>query len=205
MAENETTRIKKIEDVLVKAGTEIARKKEGALFVVSDNSQYKRLRQQQIQPFSVFEEGAVKMLASLGAIDGAVIINRNGIVVEYGVMLRAKGVFPGFGTRHSAAYSASLNKDTTAVLVSEEEQTIKIFKKGKIINKIDIGEKLIEKPNQGRTILESVGFAALISIVASALAPNMFGSTTIPGLFIFGIPYFIFRVLLRRQKQMKRN
>ena len=139
---NET---KKAEEILLRVGTEIAKKKEGALMVISDNCNYKLLRHQKIQPFSLFERGAEKMLENLAVVDGAVIVNTHGIVVDYGAMIKAKNVFPGYGTRHSAAYSASLFKNTTAILVSEEEQNIKVFRKGELIEKRDLSGRKDQK------------------------------------------------------------
>jgi hypothetical protein len=126
-------------------------------------------------------------------IDGAVIINHNGIVVDYGVKVGTKKVLKGFGTRHAAAYSASFFKSTIAILVSQEERKIKIFSKGKVVAKIDALEKGIEKKvEKAHEILESIGIGTISSLSLTALAPSL-GVAIVPGILLFGIPYYVFK------------
>lgn len=184
---------KKIEEILIQVGIEIAKKGEGALFIISDNCKYKKLLKQKIEPFSIFETGAKKLLFSIGIIDGAVIINKKGIVVDYGAKIESKKVYNGYGTRHAAAYSASLNKETIAILVSQEEKKIKIFKQGKIIIQIDALQKNVEKQvSKINEILESVGVGTISTIGISTLAPGL-GIAIVPGIILFGVPYYLLK------------
>ncbi|MEM4330465.1 MAG: DNA integrity scanning protein DisA nucleotide-binding domain protein [Candidatus Pacearchaeota archaeon] len=184
---------RKIEETLISVGIEIARKGEGALFIVSENCKYKRLLKQKIEKFSIFDVGAKKLLVSIATIDGAVIINKQGIVLDYGAKIDSKKVFKGYGTRHAAAYSASLNKDTIAILVSQEEKKVKIFKKGKIIVQIDALQKDVEKQiSKVNDILESIGVGTLSTISVAVLAPTL-GISLVPGIVFFGIPYYLFK------------
>jgi DNA integrity scanning protein DisA with diadenylate cyclase activity len=184
---------KRFEETLIRIGIEIAKKGEGALFVISDDAKYKRLLKQKIEKFSVFEQGAKKLLLSIGMIDGAVIINHQGIVMDYGAKIEAKKVFKGYGTRHSAAYSASFFKDSVAILVSQEEKKIKIFSQGKMIVQIDALEKDVEKNiSQANNILESIGVGTLTTIGVGALAPTL-GIAVVPGIILFGVPYYLFK------------
>lgn len=184
---------KQIEEILIKVGIEVAKKNEGALFVISDKCKYKKLLRQKIEPFSIFEQGAKKLLLSIAMIDGAVIVNRNGVVIDYGAKIDAKKVFKGYGTRHSAAYSASLQEDSVAILVSQEEKKIKIFKKGKIIVQIDALEKDVEKHiSEANNVLESIGVGTLTTLGVSTLAPAL-GIAVVPGIILFGIPYYFFK------------
>jgi DNA integrity scanning protein DisA with diadenylate cyclase activity len=190
--------LKDIEKIILKAGLDISKKDEGALFIISDRIRYKRMLKQKVQPFSIFECGARKLLPSIGMIDGAVIINKNGIVIDYGVKVAAKKVLKGYGTRHSAAYSASFEKETISILVSQEEKKIKIFKKGKLIAQIDALEKNVEKHvSRIHEILESAGVGALSTIGISFLAPEL-GIAILPGIVLFGVPYYILRKLRKR-------
>jgi DNA integrity scanning protein DisA with diadenylate cyclase activity len=186
-------KVKGIEETLIKIGIEIAKKDEGALFVITNKGKYKKLLKQKIEPFSIFEKGANKLLLSIAMIDGAIIINKEGRVVEYGAKIDSKKVFRGYGTRHSAAYSASLEKDTIAILVSQEEKKIKIFKEGKIIVQIDALQKGVEKQiPKVNSLLESIGVGTLSTIGVSTLAPAL-GITILPGIILFGAPYYIIR------------
>jgi len=187
--------IKDIEKILIKIGIEIARKAEGALFIISDTLRYKKLLKQKIESFSVFEEGAKKLLLSIAMIDGAVIIDSTGLVLDYGAKIDSKKVFKGYGTRHSAAYSASFEKDTIVILVSQEERKIKIFKKGKIIAQIDALEKNVEKSvDSVQDVLESIGVGAISTIGVAAVAPTL-GIAVVPGILLFGVPYYLFKKL----------
>ena len=65
-------KLKELEETLVQVGLRIAKRGEGALFVVGD-VKYKKLVNQSIPPFKVRDNP--KLLESLALIDGAVIIN----------------------------------------------------------------------------------------------------------------------------------
>jgi DNA integrity scanning protein DisA with diadenylate cyclase activity len=185
--------LKEIEKVLIRAGIEIARKGEGALFVISDKINYKRMIKQKISSFSIFDCDARKLLVSIASIDGAVIINHRGVVIDYGVKLGSKKVLKGFGTRHAAAYSSSFAKRTVSILVSQEERKIKVFSRGKIVAQIDALEKEVEKKvDDVHDLLESVGVGALSALGVSAIAPGL-GIAIVPGIMLFGVPYYIFK------------
>jgi DNA integrity scanning protein DisA with diadenylate cyclase activity len=193
-----TDKLKKIEEILIQTGIEIAKKGEGALFIISDKCKYKKLLKQKIDKFSIFEKGAQKLLLSIAMIDGAVVVNHEGIVVQYGAKLESKGVFKGYGTRHSAAYSTSKTKDTIAILVSQEEKKIKIFKEGKLIVQIDALQKNVEKQvSKANELLESVGVGTLSAIGVSALAPTL-GIAIVPGIILFGAPYYLIKKYLKK-------
>ncbi len=190
--------IKKIEEILIQTGIEIAKKGEGALFVVADKCKYKKLLKQKIDKFSIFESGAQKLLLSIAMIDGAVVINSSGEVVQYGAKLESKGVFKGYGTRHAAAYSVSKDKGVTAILVSQEEKKIKIFKEGKVIVQVDALQKGVEKQiSKANQLLESIGVGTLSTIGVSALAPTL-GIAIVPGIVLFGAPYYIFKKYFKK-------
>lgn len=189
----DSEKMKKIEEILIKVGIEVAKKNEGALFVISDKCKYKKLLKQKIEPFSIFEAGARKLLLSIAMIDGAVVVNSSGVVMDYGAKIEAKKVFRGYGTRHSAAYSASLQGETVAILVSQEDKKVKIFKKGKLIVQIDALEKDVEKHvSDANKVLESVGVGTLTTIGVATLAPSL-GIAVVPGIILFGIPYYLIR------------
>ncbi len=129
-------------------------------------------------------------------IDGAIIINSQGVVVQYGAKIESKKTFKGYGTRHSAAYSASQMPNTFAILVSQEEKKIKIFKQGKMIVQIDALQKEVQKQvSKANKILESIGVGTLSTIGVSALAPTI-GIAIVPGIVLFGVPYYLFRKYL---------
>jgi len=197
-----TKKSKRIEEQLLEVAIELARKGEGALFVIGEKINYEKLIKQRLHKFSVFDKGARKLLVSLATIDGAVILNTKGDVIDYGAMIRRVKAFPGYGTRHAAAVSASKNGNTS-ILVSEEERKVKIFRGGKFIMQLDALQKNIEKQiPKVTTVLESVGVGFIGTIGASVLIPAL-GITLLPGVIIFGASYFAIRELFSLAKKKK--
>ena len=187
---------KKIEEKILKVAIDIAKQGQGALFVIGKTS-YSKLMRQKFKEFSVFSKGSEKLLKSLAVIDGAVIITKEGIVRDYGTMIKNTKAFPGYGTRHAAAVTASQNGDT-AIMCSEEEHKVKIFKNGKYVMQIDALQKDVEKNVDKMTgILESVGAGFIGTIGAATLAPAV-GIALLPGVVIFGGSYYAIRFLLKK-------
>jgi len=187
---------KKIEEKVLKVAIEIAKAGNGALFVIG-KVKYRKLMKQKFKEFSVFDAGSEKLLKSLGTIDGAVVINNNGIVKDYGAMIRATKVMRGFGTRHSAAVSASKN-DNTVILCSASEHKVKIFKNGKYVMQIDALQKNVEKHvDKMAGILESIGAGFIGTVGVATLAPTI-GVALLPGVLIFGGSYYALKFLIKK-------
>ena len=184
--------LKKLEEILIHVGLKVARRNEGALFVVG-NVDYKNLVDQSVPPFLVMENP--KLLESLAMMDGAVIINPDGFMKAYGVMIRSKRTFKNFGTRHSAALEASKGYNL-AVLVSEEDKKVRIFKGGKMIMQIDALQKNVEESISGAVnMLETVGAGTIGAIGTSFLVPSL-GISLLPGILVFGSAYYLTKFLV---------
>jgi len=185
---------KKLEETLIQVGLRIAKRGEGALFVVGE-VKYKALIDQTVPPFKAFKNP--KLLESLALMDGAVVINKAGFVEAYGVKVSAGRVLKNFGTRHSAALSASKG-DNLVVIISEEDKKVRILKKGKIVMQIDALQKGVEKSVSGAVdVLESVGAGTLGTIGTGLLVPAL-GITMLPGIVVFGSAYYLGKMLTRR-------
>lgn len=188
---------KKIEEKLIQIAIKLARRGEGGLFIIvtGKKPEFRKLVKQNIKPFNILQGKNDKLIESLATIDGAVMISREGKIVAYGAMIRNTVPFKGFGTRHAAALAASRNENV-AILSSEEERKVKIFKNGRYIMQLDALEKGIEK-NVPRvsTFLESIGAGFLGTLGAATLLPGL-GITIIPGVIIFGGSYYAIRSLL---------
>ncbi|MEM3113342.1 MAG: DNA integrity scanning protein DisA nucleotide-binding domain protein [Candidatus Pacearchaeota archaeon] len=182
---------KKIQELLITVGLRIAKRGDGALFVVGDVD-YKPLIDQQVPSFNALKNP--KLLESLALMDGAVILNKEGIVTAYGVMIKSKKTFKNFGTRHSAGLTASKG-DNLVVIVSEEDRKIRILKNGKMVMQIDALQKDVEKSvPQAVNILESLGAGTVGAIGTSLLVPGL-GIALIPGIVVFGSAYYLAKVL----------
>ncbi len=187
---------RKLEEILIQVGLRIAKRGEGALFVVGE-ADYKPLVNQAVPPFKAVENP--KLLESLALMDGAVVIDKEGKVKAYGVLIKTKTTFKNFGTRHSAALSAS-KKAELVVLVSEEDKKIRILKGGKMIMQLDALQKDIDKSVPGAVnLLESVGAGTIGVIGTSLLVPSL-GIAFLPGVLVFGSAYFLGKLLVKRRK-----
>ena len=186
--------LKKLEETLIQVGLRIARRGEGALFVVGD-VQYKTLVKQSVKPFLITQNE--KLLESLALIDGAVIISKNGKMKAYGVMIKSTKTIKGFGTRHSAAISAS-EKAELVIMISEEDRKVKIIKNGKMLMQLDALQKNVEEGiPQTVNILESLGAGTIGTIGTSLLVPGL-GITLLPGVIVFGSAYYLTKIITRK-------
>jgi DNA integrity scanning protein DisA with diadenylate cyclase activity len=184
----------KIEECIIKLGLKIAKRNEGALFVIG-KTKYKPLIEQTVPKFEAAKN--LKLLESLALIDGAVILDKKGIVTAYGVMIKSTSAYKNFGTRHAAALSASKDEKNTAILISEEDKKIRIFKKGKMIMQIDPFQKNVEESVSPATnLLESIGVGTIGTIGTTILAPTL-GIALLPGVIVFGSAYYFGKKLLK--------
>lgn len=187
--------LKKLEEVLVQVGLRIAKRGEGALFVVGD-IEYKVLIDQTVPPFKVMSNP--KLLESLALMDGAIIIDDNGMLKAYGAMIKSTTTFKNFGTRHSAGLTASKKKGNLVVLISEEDRKIRILKNGKMVMQIDALQKNVESSvNEAVNILEGVGAGTIGAIGTSILAPTA-GIALLPGIVLFGSGYYLIKLLSKK-------
>lgn len=186
--------LKEIQETLLTVGLRIAKRGEGALFIVGD-ADYKPLVEQAVPPFKISENP--KLLESLALMDGAVIIDKKGIMRAYGVMIKSVKTIKNFGTRHSAGVSSS-KKGNLVVIVSEEDKKVKILREGKMIMQLDSLQKDVEKSiPKAIQFLESIGAGTLGVIGTSILAPTI-GLTFLPGIIVFGSAYYIGKIIHKK-------
>ena len=154
---------------------------------------------QTVPPFKVADNP--KLLESLALMDGAVIINKEGMLEAYGAMIKSTMTFKNFGTRHSAALSASSRNGNIAVVISEEDRKIRILQKGKMILQIDALQKNVEKSiPHAINLLESIGAGTIGTIGTSLLIPSL-GITLFPGLIVFGSAYYLTKLIANNFKK----
>lgn len=194
----------KLDEEIIKVLLKVAKRGEGALIIVAGNNsvKYKPLVEQSVPKFNIIENP--KLLESLALMDGAVIVDKFGVMNAYGVKIEAKKVMKNFGTRHSAALSASLVRGATSFVLSEEDRKIRVLRMGKIVMQIDTLEKGIEKNvSEMSKILEGVGVGTIGTIGAGILATSagFAGITFIPGVIIFGGAYYLMKKI--REKERK--
>ncbi|MGK0208892.1 MAG: DNA integrity scanning protein DisA with diadenylate cyclase activity [Patescibacteria group bacterium] len=189
-----TTKYKKLEETLIQTGLRVAKRGEGALFVVG-KVEYKPLVSQDVPTFEVVKNP--KLLESLALMDGAIVIDEFGFLTAYGVRVKSTKVFKNYGTRHSAAISAAIGNNHV-VLVSEEDKKIRILRKGKMVLQIDALQKNVEK-SVPRVVglMESIGVGTVGTIGTSLLVPGL-GLALLPGILVFGSSYYLGKYMQKK-------
>lgn len=191
------SKLHKIEEVLIEISIKIAKQEKGCLFVIKKNGlNYETLIHQDVEPFDIVDNQ--RRLEALALLDGACIIDKDGKLIAYSAKIKDTKIFKGFGTRHSAGYTASLNKNI-AILSSEEDKKIRIFRNGNLVMQIDPMEKNIEyRTKEAVNVLESIGAGSIATLGATVLAPTL-GITLIPGIVIFGSTYYLIKMLQKKK------
>ena len=176
---------------IIAVSKEIAKKRDGALFVIADKSRlkniYKPLFPQIHKSFYINKEGSLKVIEKLATLDGAVLISNNGMLIAYGAKLNKSKPIHGHGTKHAAASGiTSYIKNATAVLISEEDNFIKVFQHGKIILEMDsyenpksLQDKIISFISEGDTAL----------LTAAGVSTAILGSAIVGPLAVVGGTY----------------
>ncbi len=135
----------KKEDVYTKIidiAKSISKRKEGSLFVIAPEDEYKgtydSLYAQILGEHYINEKGIDAVIEKIATLDGAVLVSERGKIVAYGARIKKSKPIPGFGTKHAAAAGiTSYIPDSSAILVNEKIDWIKVFQKGKIVLEMD--------------------------------------------------------------------
>ncbi|NLN60844.1 MAG: hypothetical protein GX147_09145 [Deltaproteobacteria bacterium] len=122
----------------------------GTIFVLGDHERVMQLsRQMIITPFMGYRDEERNILnmdlretiKELSAIDGAFVIQNNGVIVTAGrhlsAALESKDFPRGLGSRHIAAAGITSVTDAVAIVVSESTGMVTVLKKGKIFVRIE--------------------------------------------------------------------
>ncbi len=177
-------------EILLPIAKEVAKQKEGALFVIGPKKKLKKnyevMFPQLFTDHRLNEAGIDKVLLKLATLDGAVLISHRGEIIAYGAKLKRSKPVRGCGTRHAAASGITHHvEDSTAVLVSEESNLVKVFKEGNIILEMDskelprsLDQKVISFLSDGDTVLLTAGGISAALLGGAAFAPIMIAGGT---------------------------
>jgi len=127
---------------LLETGKELAKRKLGTLFIIARKRDfrgaYEPLYPQVVKGARLSDKGSRELILKLAELDGAFLVGHDGRIVAFGARIKKSKVLPGNGTKHAAAVGFTSHvKNSVAVLVSEETNWVKVFKKGKIILEMD--------------------------------------------------------------------
>jgi diadenylate cyclase len=125
-------------------------KSVGTIFVLGDEERVLQLsRQLIINPFKGYSEEELSIhdpqlrdaIKEFSAIDGAFVIRGDGVLITAGRHLNAaledEDMPKGLGSRHVAAAGITSLTDSIAIVISESNGTLRIFKKGRIFMEIE--------------------------------------------------------------------
>lgn len=197
---------KEIYKTIISIAENIARIKKGALIVIVSPEKmkdlYSPLYPQGIR-LDLKDRGADKVIEKLATLDGAVLISPQGEMYAYGVRVRKSKAIQGFGTRHAAAKGITEYTNSTALLVSEESNLIRIFRKGKIILEMDAKEKPKNLNNKILSFLSEGDTALLAAAGASAAMAGpsiLLGPIMAPIIIVGGSVYFAMKAAAKFMK-----
>lgn len=145
--------VERVIDIAAELGSEGREGKPvGALFVVGDAARVVRLSTQMIiNPFKGYPADERNLLdpnmeettKELSAIDGAFIIEGDGVIVTCGSLLKTGpqqiecSLPQGLGARHHAAAGITAVTEAIAITVSESTGTVTVFRHGQIVTEIE--------------------------------------------------------------------
>jgi DNA integrity scanning protein DisA with diadenylate cyclase activity len=125
-------------------------RKVGTIFILGDHEKVLQLSRQMIMnPFMGYREEERNILNTdlketvkeLSAIDGAFVIQKDGVIVTAGrhlnAALESKDFPQGLGSRHIAAAGITSITDAVAIVISESTGTVSVFKNGNIFVRIE--------------------------------------------------------------------
>jgi hypothetical protein len=177
-------RQREVYKLILELAREIAKQKKGSMFVIAEESKIKKyyelLYSKLIEGYYINESGINKVIEKLATLDGAVIITPKGKLVAYGAKLKKSKTIHGFGTRHATAAGITATiKDSTAIIVSEESNLIRVFKNGMLKLEMDcqkrsrsMDDKIISFLSEGdNALLAAAGASAAILGSAALLNP----------------------------------
>jgi DNA integrity scanning protein DisA with diadenylate cyclase activity len=158
--------VERLVDIAAELGSEGREGKPvGAIFVIGDSDLVVSLsRQLIINPFkgyaagdrNALDTGLEETIKEFSAIDGAFIIQGDGIIVTCGAYLKTSlqdeeeySLPQGLGARHHAAAGITAVTQSIAITVSESTGTVTVFRNGHIVTEIE--KPRSQKRRDGRT------------------------------------------------------
>ncbi len=161
---------------------------EGCLFVVElDNVRgYYKPSNMQIfrkgnKRLSVLNEADSVMIKKLASLDGAMIINNKGQLVQVGATLTHAKNFLSHGKRHAFALGTSAySPKLVCMLASEEDKHIRTFREGYLIASID-AETHMPVDTRNR-VVELLTSRVTSLVVASGIAASLLTVNPIPAI-----------------------
>jgi len=195
METEKTDKQKSIEKILLDTAIKLSSNGIGSIsvFNIGEPVDYADMFELDVTPFSIID--SPRRFEIVSGVDGACIIDSDGILRSYSAQIKNAKPFKGYGCRHSAAYTASLNNNLV-IMSSEEDRKVRVFKNGSLIMQIDPTEKEVKnKTREAVGLMETIGAGAVGTIGATIFMPAL-GITLIPGIIIFGSSHYMLKSIV---------
>ncbi len=183
--------LEKVQEVCLEVALEVAKDGEGGLIVIGNAVKFEKHFPNffEGQSINVRDRGMNKVLKKLAEIDGAVVVGTDGAIKAYGVRILEQAAQAGNGTRHSAAMGVSKDTNVLAILCSEEDKKVKLFRNSKQIAQINPFTKGVE--NNIYKVVNVVNKPEALIVAGSAIAAPLLGIALLPGVIIFSGSYYV--------------
>ncbi len=161
---------------------------EGCLFVVELENTKGYYEPSNMQVFgknnrrlSVLNERDNIMVRKLASLDGAMIINREGALLQVGATLVHSKNFLSHGKRHAFALGTSAYSDNLiCILASEEDKHIRTFREGYLVANIDSETRMPVKTSN--KVVELLTSRVTSLVIASGIAASLLTVNPIPAI-----------------------
>ena len=202
----EKEEIKTIEKAVLSLLFEAAKNKEGALVVIGDlpEEKYSQLFPNIFEgkKYNILDASIQPILQRLISLDGAVIIKPDGEIKTIGAKINAYDRFPGHGMRHATARGIS-KEGYVAMLASEEDGLVRIFKEGNLLAEINPRTKTAKKSLD--FIVEVLNRPETAIIASASIAAPMLSIPILPGVVVFAGSYLVAKNVLKFLKREMRE
>lgn len=126
---------KDIVKLLIDMAMEFGQDKKGSFFIVTSRNlknEYTWLYTNILEEtkVNVKNKRMLPLIQKLAELDGAIIVDDKGYLLAYGAQIKKTKIYRGHGTRHSAALGVSTIPGTLAIISSEEDGAVRIFRNG---------------------------------------------------------------------------
>lgn len=147
---------KKVISQVTQMVNEMANRKKGSFFIITKSDISKKYEPLYPDLFSkrkisIFRKETQTLLYALLELDGAVVVDNSGYIIDYGVKVKKTKILLGHGTRHSAARGISKVPNVLSIISSEEDNMVRIFRSGEMIAEIN------PKSGKSKMFFERIG------------------------------------------------
>jgi len=167
-----------------------SKKGEGALFIISDEKSFKnsytRLYPKILKSVSISTKGIEPVIEKLASLDGAILITNKGKFFDYGAMIKFTRAVRGYGTKHAAAAGFTKRfEGSTAIVIPEKLDWIRVFKNGRIVLEMDSGKKPLSIKKKVISFLADNDTALLTTAGVSAALFGIAPVLILSGTYLF--------------------